>query len=121
GETPLWTLLLAVISRTFVFFALLGLYRWVPNTKVKWSEAFWGALVAVPAGEIATNGFSWYLSSGIVQYELVYGSLGTVVALMLWIYIGAVIVLFGAHLTAAVTRHRQLTKNRSDAIISLTN
>ena len=106
-ETPLWTTLLTIVPRTFVFFALLGLYRWVPNTKVKWSEAFWGALVAIPAGEIATDGFSWYLSSGIVQYELVYGSLGTVVALMLWIYIGALIVLFGAHLTAAVTRHRR--------------
>ena len=58
-------------------------------------------------GEIATDGFSWYLSSGIVRYELVYGSLGTVVALMLWIYIGVLITLFGAHLSAAVARHRR--------------
>ncbi|MCP4538656.1 MAG: YihY/virulence factor BrkB family protein [Chloroflexi bacterium] len=106
GEISWWTTLLTTVPRLFVFLALLGLYRWVPNAKVKWSEAFWGALVATPAGEIATNGFSWYISSGIVQYELVYGSLGTVVALMLWIYIGAVIALFGAHLTAAITRHR---------------
>jgi membrane protein len=106
-ETPLWTTLLIAIPRLLAFFALLGLYRWVPNTKVRWSEAFWGALVATPAGEIATSGFSWYLSSGIVQYELVYGSLGTVVALMLWIYIGVLITLFGAHLSAAVTRYKR--------------
>lgn len=105
-ETPLWTTLLSAVPRTFVFFALLGLYRWVPNAKVKWSDAFWGALVATPVGEIATNGFSWYISTGIIKYELVYGSLGTVVALMLWIYIGVLIVLFGAHLAAAVTRYR---------------
>lgn len=106
-ETPLWTTLLIASPRLLAFFALLGLYRWVPNTKVRWSEAFWGALVATPAGEIATSGFSWYLSSGIVQYELVYGSLGTVVALMLWIYIGILITLFGAHLSAAVTRYKR--------------
>jgi len=106
-ETILWTTLVSAVPRLFAFLALLGLYRWVPNTKVKWSEAFWGALVATPAGEIATNGFAWYLSSGIVHYELVYGSLGTIVALMLWIYVVAAITLLGAHLSAAVARHKR--------------
>ena len=103
-ETPLWTILSGVIPRLFAFLALLGLYKWVPNTTVRWWAAFWGALVAMLAGEIATRGFTWYLSSGIVQYELVYGSLGAIVALMLWIYIGGWITLFGAHLSAAVAR-----------------
>ena len=106
-ETPLWTILPSVAPRLFTFLALLGLYRWVPNTKVKWSEAFWGALVATLAWEIATNGFSWYLSSGIVHYELVYGSLGAIVALMLWIYIISLITLFGAHLSAAIARRNR--------------
>ena len=104
--TPLWAVLSSVVLRLFAFLALLGLYRWVPNTTVRWWEAFWGALVATLAGEIATRGFTWYLSSGLVQYELVYGSLGAMVALMLWIYISGLIALFGAHLSAAVARHR---------------
>ena len=104
-ETPLWTVLLSVLPRLFTFLALLGLYRWVPNTKVKWSEAFWGALMVTLAWKIATNGFTWYFSSGLVQYELVYGSLGAVVALILWIYISGLIILFGAHLSAATARH----------------
>ena len=103
--TPLWAVLSSVVLRLFTFFALLGLYLWVPNTTVRWREAFWGALVATLAGEIATKVFTWYLSSGFVQYELVYGSLATIVALMLWIYIGSLIILFGAHLSAAVARH----------------
>jgi membrane protein len=110
-ETPLWATLLRWVPRSFVFFALMGLYRWMPNTKVKWSEAFWGALVATPVGELATHGFSWYLSSGIVHYKLVYGSLTTVVALMLWIYISVQITLFGAHLSAAVARCKRGTTN----------
>ena len=108
--TSLWANLLSMAPRLFVFFILLGLYHGVPNTKVRWSEVFWGALVATCAGEIATNGFSWYLSSGIVHYELIYGSLGTVVALMLWIYIGVLIVLFGAHISAAIARRARLRK-----------
>lgn len=107
-ETPLWTILSSGAPRLLAFSALLGLYRWVPNTKVKWSEAFCGALMATLAWEIATNGFTWYLSSGIVQYELVYGSLGAVVALMLWIYIIGLITLLGAHLSAAIARRRNV-------------
>jgi membrane protein len=103
--TRLWTTVLSTVPHLFVFFALLGLYRWVPNTEVRWSESLWGALVATPAGEIATNGFAWYLSSGFAHYELVYGSVGAMVALMLWIYIGVLILLFGTHISAAVARH----------------
>jgi membrane protein len=111
-ETPLWTISSSVAPRLFAFAALLGLYRWTPNTEVKWSEAFWGALVATVAWEVATNGFTWYLSSGIVHYELVYGSLGAVVALMLWIYIIGLIILFGAHLSAAIARRRSMVGSK---------
>ena len=103
-ETPLRAILSNVAPGLLAFLALLGLYRWVPNTKVRWCEAFWGALAATLAGGVATNGFTWYLGSGIVQYELVYGSVGAIVALMLWIYIGSLITLFGAHLSAAIAR-----------------
>lgn len=106
-ETPLWTLLSTFISWLFTFLLFLNLYRWVPNTEVKWSGALGGALVATVAWELATSAFAWYLSSGFSQYELVYGSLGAVVALMLWIYLSSLITLFGAHLGAAIAQRAQ--------------
>jgi uncharacterized BrkB/YihY/UPF0761 family membrane protein len=51
---------------------------------------------------LATDIFSLYLLKGLVRYELVYGSLGTVVALLFLIYVIGLIVLFGAHLCAAI-------------------
>ena len=53
---------------------------------------------------IAGDLFSWYLSSGLAVYDLIYGSLGAVVALMFWGYLGSYIILLGAHLSAAVAR-----------------
>jgi membrane protein len=103
-ETLLCTILSGAVPRLIAFFALFGLYWQVPNVQVKGSAAFWGALVAILAWEAATKGFTWYLSSGIFQYELVYGSLGTILLLMLWIYISVLIILFGAHLCAAIAR-----------------
>jgi membrane protein len=88
--------------------AFLGIYRWIPNTKVAWIEALWGAFVAALGWELTTIGFTWYLGSRWGQFELIYGSLGTIIGLMLWVYIGSLITLFGAHLAAAVAHHRQV-------------
>jgi membrane protein len=86
------------------FLLFLLIYRWLPNTKVRWLEALWGAIVASIAWGLLTAGFSWYLSSGGATYDLLYGSLGTSIALLTWIYISALIILIGAHLSAAIAR-----------------
>jgi membrane protein len=105
-QTPVWTLVSGLLPWFFTFLLFFGLYLWVPNTEVDWFSAAWGALVAALGWEIAIRGFTWYLSSGMAQYRLVYGSLGAVVALLFWIYLSSLIVLFGAHLSAAVAEHR---------------
>jgi membrane protein len=101
---PLWALIASGLSALVAFLALLNLYRWVPNTVVRWSEAAWGALFVALAWEAVKRGFAWYVSSGLVNYRLVYGSLGAVVALLLWIYVSGWLVLLGAHLSAAIAR-----------------
>jgi membrane protein len=103
-ETPLWGALSNFVPWLFTFFLFLALYLWVPNIKVERRAAFWGALVAALTWEVAANGLAWYLRSGLVRYELVYGSLGAVVALMLWIYWSSWITLFSAHLSAAIAQ-----------------
>jgi membrane protein len=105
-ETVLWEILSRLIPWLFTFLLFFGMYRWLPNVKVERRAAFWGALATAIAWEVVKNGFVLYLGSGLVQYELVYGSLGTVVALMLWIYLGGWITLFGAHLSAAIAKER---------------
>jgi membrane protein len=104
-RTRLWPTLTGVSSLLLSFGLFLALYRWVPNTKVPWRAALWGAGVATLLWEVAKRGFVWYLNTGLARYSLVYGSLGTVVALMFWLYLSASITFLGAHLTAAVTSH----------------
>jgi len=81
---------------------LFGLYRWVPAVKVKLRAAFSGALTAAVIWEIITRAFTWYLSSGFNRYEQTYGTLGTLVALMFYIFLGSQSVLFGAHVAATI-------------------
>jgi membrane protein len=99
-------LLLRIISALgswlMIFLVFLTLYHWIPTLRVRWKATLWGALLASLAWKLVTTGFSWYLGSSFGQYQLVYGSLGAIVAFLFLIYIISLITLFGAHLSAAI-------------------
>ena len=106
-ETIIWQIggfLVPVLVNWMMFGAL---YQWVPTVDVSRRASFFGGLIAGVAWVLLNNGFTWYLSSGLSQYQLVYGSLGTIVALLFWVYLTALIVLIGAHLTAAIQASKQ--------------
>ena len=77
-----------------------------------------GAAVAAVGWELANGAFKWYLTSGLARYQLVYGSLGALIALMLWIYISSIIVLFGAHLSATIAMHTRLKFDKQELALN---
>lgn len=92
----------ALGSWLMIFLVFLTLYHWIPRLRVRWSATLWGALIASLAWKAVITGFGWYLGSSFGQYQLVYGSLGAIVAFLFLIYIISLITLFGAHLSAAI-------------------
>jgi membrane protein len=85
-------------------FALLAagsaaLYRFVPNTQVKWSHAWVGGLFVATGFELAKKGLAWYLGN-LATFSAVYGAFAIVPILLLWIYVAWVIVLLGAVIAA---------------------
>ncbi len=107
-----WDLLSGVGSWVIIFLLFVTLYHWVPLAKVCWKATFWGAFTAMIGWKGATAVYNWYVSSGLGRYQLVYGSLGAIVALLFLIYLLAMITLFGAHLSAAIDcQEDQKTKN----------
>jgi membrane protein len=121
-ETRLWLVVSDVIPRLLWLGMFLALFRWAPKTHVQWSEALIGAVVVVAGWELTTQAFSWYLTTGLTRYELIYGSLGAVIIFMVWIYLNNLIVLFGAHLSAAAAGNRKnagtSSKNLESAIVA---
>lgn len=101
-ETFLWQIGAFLLPLTINLLMFWAMYQWVPTVMVRRKASLWGGVITGVAWEILNNGFSWYLSSGLIQYRLVYGSVGTIVALLFWIYLTAIIILMGAHLTAAI-------------------
>lgn len=95
------------------FLLFLALYYFVPKTKVKKRAAFWAAVFASIAWEITSFGFNWYFQSGLSNYNVLYGSLGTLVALMFWIYLDCLVIVIGAYLSAAVVNHKGIKSDPS--------
>ena len=99
---PSWNTLTNSIPILVEMIIFMILYYWLPNIKVRWSAAFWAALIATIAWQISNRAFAWYLGSGLDNFSLIYGSLGTIVVLMIWIYLNYLIIYFCAHLSAAI-------------------
>ena len=85
---------------------LLVVYRFVPDADRSYWSATPGAALAVSAWLIASLGFSFYLSN-FADRGLTYGSLGTAVGLLVYLYISGWVVLLGAEINAAIYRKRQ--------------
>ena len=93
------SLLLASIEFGVLAAAMAGLFRFVPNTPVRWRHAWAGALFVALAFELAKKALAWYVDF-VPTYSVVYGAFATVPILLLWIYLGWVIVLLGAVIAA---------------------
>ena len=104
---PIVPLLTRAFEFIFGLLIFMGLYHWVPNTKVYWRAAFWAGLIASFSWQITSSAFALYVRSGFAQYKLIYGSLGTIVALMFWIFLNFLIIFFCAHLSAAIMSYKE--------------
>jgi len=78
------------------------IYKIMPDRKVKWIEAFSGAIISALLWELGTFLFIRLVPS--FDYERIYGRMGAVIALLAWVYASNLIMLFGANFSAQLHR-----------------
>lgn len=93
------TAVLEVMQFALLAAAAAGLFHYVPNTAVRWKHAFAGGVFVAAAFEIAKKLLAWYVDA-VPTFSAVYGAFATAPILLLWIYLGWVIVLLGAVIAA---------------------
>lgn len=97
-----WPLLLLLVLTGLAVF-----YRFGPNrSEPRWTWLSAGATTATVAWLAASALFSWYLSN-FANYNAVYGSLGAVIALMMWMWISTIVVLLGAELDSQIAAYKR--------------
>jgi membrane protein len=94
-------------ATTLLFILVVGfVYYFVPNAKVRFRDVWIGAVVTGLMWKGALEGFSWYMRD-MTRFTRVNGSVAAVVVFLVWVYVQAVILLYGAEFTAAYARLRR--------------
>ena len=83
-----------------------GLYYFGPYRRQRWRYVWPGAILATVLWLLATSGFAWYVRH-VAHYNLMYGSIGAGIALLVWMYLMAIIALIGCEFNAEYERSRR--------------
>ena len=101
-----WIEVLQIAPLVLKFFLFLAVYSWIPQSaSILFKARLIGALVTAVLWELSSRLLGWAISSGFTNYEIIYGSLASIMALMFWLYLSSYILFFGAHLVHAVDTH----------------
>lgn len=115
GGMPEWiSALIGVFEFVLLALAMAGLFHYVPNVWVRWRHAFAGGVFVAAAFEAAKAGLAWYVKA-VPNFSALYGTFATLPILLLWIFLGWVIVLLGAVIAAYAPSLRMRVTRRAAA------
>ena len=81
-------------------------YYFIPNAKTRFRDVWVGAILTGVLWRLAFDGFSWYVAHNS-RLTMINGSIATVVVFLLWVYLSAVILMYGVEFTASYARLRR--------------
>jgi len=91
------------------FITIIMLYMLAPNCAVSFTQSFPGAAFAVLLWLLLSAGFSFYVEN-MGKYSVVFGSIGAIIVLLLWLYMMASILLMGAEVNSVL---KELNEERT--------
>jgi membrane protein len=102
-----------VIIVLLFFTSISYIYRHAPSVERKWKMINPGSIFATALMLVLTLVFSWWISR-FGNYNELYGSIGTVLILMLLIYFNSIILLIGFELNVSISSLKKIADERKD-------
>lgn len=104
-NSKFWVYLIT-LTRWFIvvvlFFVTVSiLYRYGPAHRRRWKFLSPGSILATGLAVLTSLGFTYYINH-FSSYNKLYGSLGTLIVIMLWLYLNSLIILIGFELNASI-------------------
>jgi membrane protein len=101
-----WLVIIGVL-----FFAISFLYYLAPSRKAKFRFMSAGSSLATMLFIFTSLGFSAYVNN-FDQYNKLYGSIGTILVVLLWLYLNSISLLIGFELNASIKTANKIVNNR---------
>lgn len=114
GVSGLFITLVRWVIIILLFFTVISvIYTLGPAIKKRWKFISAGSTLATVLTILSTLGFSYYVNN-FSSYNKIYGSIGSVIVLMTWIYINSFVLLIGFELNASIDMMRQEAEARKE-------
>jgi membrane protein len=102
-----------IISSAMLFFAFSFLYYLAPAAESRFRFISAGSTLTTVLTILASVGFNYYVNS-FSQYNTLYGSIGTLIIIMVWIFFNAMIVLIGFELNVSIRNAKRKYRKPSN-------
>ena len=118
GFLIIWKSLRWSIPPLLIFLVFIAIYWIVPNVKLRWKSVLPGATFATIGWILTSLVFSFYVGN-FGSYSNTYGSIGAIIALMMWLYFSGIILMLGGQLNAVMSEREllKLQKKKGSATI----
>lgn len=108
-----WTFIIKFVQWLFLFgiyfFTVSIVYKFGPSRNQRWRFFTPGATLATILAVLTFSGFAFYINQ-FGAYNKLYGSIGTLIVVMIWMYLNALILIVGFELNASIALSKQSIK-----------
>jgi len=101
------------IMSSFLLFGISLLFYLAPNLQVRWKLFSPGTIFSSLFIIITSIIFSYYINN-FAQYNQIYGSIGTLIIILLWMYFNSIILLTGFEINASIIASKKHCNSNSD-------
>jgi len=95
-----------ILTFALIFLVFLLIYKYLPDTRVRWHNIWPGALLGAVTFEAVRNLFAWYLDR-FANFQLVYGGVASVIAFLVWVYLSAFALIVGIEFSSEYARMKE--------------
>jgi membrane protein len=108
-----WFFIVALIFYTFAF-----IYKYAPSTTKRWKLVSPGAVIATLLSIMVTIGFTSFVDN-FGRYNILYGSLGTIMVIMIMIFLNSLVVLIGFELNLSIHTLKTMAEEKNKANLKI--
>ena len=105
-----WLLIIALIFYSYAF-----IYRYAPSTTRRWNLVSPGAVIATFLSILVTVGFSVFVNN-FGRYNILYGSIGTIMVIMIMIFLNSLVVMIGFEINLSINTLKTMSEERAGKI-----
>lgn len=109
-----WQFIRFIVPLGVLILVFSLLYKYLPNQKIRLKRAMPGAIFTTTGWIVISAAFSFYVNS-FANYSKVYGSIGAIIILLIWLYLSSIIILLGGEINAIVDNFRSDRNHMEDS------